>query len=194
MQVGERPLEAVPDFDPHAPVVARDQQQDAVVLLRLTELPRPEQTVGIGLDRFAAERRDRGDHDLVGRFLLEGRQCLGQGGLGLGIDEIGRVDDAPVSAGRSAACAVMPARTRTAMTSPAAIVSPERAVEATTGQALMRCISPSSAMPHPPCLVPKFTCGTCILSSSTVKFWKGCASVNQNFAQSIDGKVLSDVL
>ena len=37
--------------------------------------------------------------------------------------------------------------------------------------------------------MPKSTFGTSILSSATVKFWNGSLSVNQNFAQSIDGNV-----
>lgn len=49
-----------------------------------------------------------------------------------------------------------------------------------------------AARPYPS--FPKFTSGTSILSSATVKFWNGSASVNHSHAQTIDGKVRSDVL
>jgi hypothetical protein len=42
----------------------RDEQQYAVILFLLTELPGPEQLVGIGFNLLAFERRDGGDNEL----------------------------------------------------------------------------------------------------------------------------------
>ena len=63
-RVGQRAFEAIADLDAHPPLVGRDQQQHAVVLGLLAELPGAEQLVGIGLDLLAVERGHGGDHEL----------------------------------------------------------------------------------------------------------------------------------
>src|SRR5690606_18525450 len=50
VQVGQRAFQPVADLDAHAPVVAGDEKQDAVILAGLAETPVPEQAVGIRLD------------------------------------------------------------------------------------------------------------------------------------------------
>ena len=80
-RVGQRAFEPVADFDADAMFVGRDEQQDAVVLGLLAELPGPEELVGIGLDLFALQRRDRCDDELDAGFLLEiGELGLDRGG------------------------------------------------------------------------------------------------------------------
>ncbi len=69
--VGQRALEAVADLDAHPPFLRRDQEQGAVVLLSLAELPETEQLVGVRLDLLAIERRDGRDHELDAGLLLE---------------------------------------------------------------------------------------------------------------------------
>ena len=55
-RVGQRAFQPVADLDAHPPLVRRDQQQHAVVLGLLAELPGAEQLVGVGLDLLALER------------------------------------------------------------------------------------------------------------------------------------------
>ena len=55
-RVGQRAFEAIADLDPHAMLVRRHQQQDAVVLVRLAQLPCAEQLVGVGLDLLPFQR------------------------------------------------------------------------------------------------------------------------------------------
>jgi hypothetical protein len=92
VQVGQRALQPVADLDAHAPVVAGDEKQDAVILAGLAEAPVAEQAVGIGLDRLATEVGNGGDDDLVRRFLLEGGELLRQRGFGGRVDQVGVVD------------------------------------------------------------------------------------------------------
>ena len=70
-RVGQRAFEAVADLDAHLVLVRRDQQQHAVVLLRLAELPDAEQLVGIGLDVAALQRLHRGDDELDAGLVFE---------------------------------------------------------------------------------------------------------------------------
>ena len=70
-RVGQRALEPVADLDAHAMLFGRDQEQRAVVLLRLAELPGAEELVGVGLDLLAVERGDRRDDQLDARLRLE---------------------------------------------------------------------------------------------------------------------------
>ena len=63
-RVGQRAFEPVADLDAHPLLVRRDQQQHAVVLGLLAELPGAEQLVGVGLDLLAFERVDGGDDEL----------------------------------------------------------------------------------------------------------------------------------
>jgi hypothetical protein len=53
--IGQRAFQAIAHFDAHPPFLGRDQQQHAVVLLLLAELPEAEQVVGIGLDLLPLE-------------------------------------------------------------------------------------------------------------------------------------------
>jgi len=62
VQVGEPALEAVPDLDPHLPVVPGDKEDDAVIKLLLPDLPGLGDLHGILLQHFALEGRD-GEHD-----------------------------------------------------------------------------------------------------------------------------------
>ena len=66
VQIGQRALQPVAHLDPHLAVVARHQQQNAIVLARLAELPGAEQAIGIVFQRLAVERWDGGDDDLIG--------------------------------------------------------------------------------------------------------------------------------
>ena len=52
-------------------LVGRDEEEDAVVLLGLAELPGAEQRVGVGLDRLPVERRNGRDDQLNPRLALE---------------------------------------------------------------------------------------------------------------------------
>ena len=92
--IGQRAFQAIAHFDAHPPLLGRHQQQHAVVLVLLAELPEAEQLVGIGLDLLALERAHRGDDELDARLLLE----LGELGLQrvarLLRDDVGLVDDA----------------------------------------------------------------------------------------------------
>jgi hypothetical protein len=90
-------------------LVRRDQKQDAVVLLRLAELPLAEQRVGVRLDLLAAERGDAGDDELDARLRFQRRQLGLERGPLIGRQDIGGVDDAPAQRrkarrGREGAC------------------------------------------------------------------------------------------
>ena len=82
-RVGQRALQPVSDFYPHPPFVGRDEQQHAVVLGFLAELPGAKQLVGVRLDLLAVERGDGGDDKLDAGLGLE----IGQ----LGLDRPARV-------------------------------------------------------------------------------------------------------
>jgi len=99
VQVSQSAFQPVADFDAHLAVAMDDEQQDAVILAGLAELPVTEQPVGKILERLATERIDGCDDDLVRRFLLEGFEPRGEGSLGAGIDNVGIVDDAACEAG-----------------------------------------------------------------------------------------------
>ena len=73
-RVGQRPLEAVADLDAHFVLVGCDEQQHAIVLLLLAELPVAKQRVGVRLDLLAVERGDGRDHELNAGFGFQRRQ------------------------------------------------------------------------------------------------------------------------
>jgi hypothetical protein len=64
--IGQRAFEPVADFDAHFPVVRHDDDQHAVVLALLSELPGIEHAGCVLLDRLAGYRRYRQHRDLVG--------------------------------------------------------------------------------------------------------------------------------
>ncbi len=76
-------------------LLGRDDEQHAIVLVLLPELPLPEQRIGVGLDLVAAEIVDGGDDELDGRFLFE----IGKLGLKARLrcrrEHMRVVDDAP---------------------------------------------------------------------------------------------------
>ena len=94
-RVGQRALEAIADLDAHAPLVRRDQQQHAVVLRFLAELPGPKQLVGVGFDLLTFERGDGGDDELNAGFVLEIRELRLDRASGIERDDVGLIDDAP---------------------------------------------------------------------------------------------------
>ena len=73
--VGQHALEAIADLDAHLALVRRDQDQDAVILLGLTDAPLLEQPGRVLLDRHAIERRHGRDGDFGGRPPLEADQA-----------------------------------------------------------------------------------------------------------------------
>ena len=73
-RVGQLRLEAAADLDAHLAVVGRDDQQNAVVLAGLADLPVAAELIAEVLDRLALQRRQRDDHDLIGRLGLERRE------------------------------------------------------------------------------------------------------------------------
>ena len=93
-RVGQRAFEAVADLDPHATLVRRHQQQDAVVLLRLAQLPRAEERVGVGLDLLPFQRADGGDDELDAGLGLEIRELRFERGLRRRREDVGLIDDA----------------------------------------------------------------------------------------------------
>ena len=93
-RVGQRAFEAVADLDAHAALVRRHQQQDAVVLVGLAELPGAEEVVGVGLDLLPLQRSDGGDDELDAGLRLEIGELRLDRGLGLRREDAGLVDDA----------------------------------------------------------------------------------------------------
>ena len=93
-RVGQRAFEAVADLDPHATLVRRHQQQDAVVLVRLAQLPGAEQLVGVGLDLLPFQRADGGDDELDAGLVLEIRELRLDRGLRRRREDAGLIDDA----------------------------------------------------------------------------------------------------
>ena len=78
--VGQRAFETVTDFDAHLAVLRHDDDQHAVVLAFLPELPVLEHLGRVFLDRLAADRRHGQHRDLIARRLLVrlergGRAC-----------------------------------------------------------------------------------------------------------------------
>ena len=73
----------------------RDQKQDAIVFLRLSQLPEPKEIVRIGFDFLAAKALDRGHDQLNSRLILErGELCL-ETGFDAGIQHARLIHDAP---------------------------------------------------------------------------------------------------
>ena len=70
-RVGQRTFKPVADLDADLVLVRRDQQENAVVLLRLAELPGAEQLVGVSLDVAALQRFDGGDDQLNAGFVFK---------------------------------------------------------------------------------------------------------------------------
>ena len=91
-RIGQRAFEAIADFDAYLVLVRRDQKQHAVVLLRLAELPGPEQLIGVGFDIAALQRRHRRHHELDAGFFLEILQFVGKVAADVGVEDSGLVD------------------------------------------------------------------------------------------------------
>src|SRR3546814_16322575 len=73
-RVGEDGFEAVADRDTHPPLVRRDQENDAVVLFLVADLPLAAEAVAIVGDVAPLEVADRRDDELVSGLLLEFEQ------------------------------------------------------------------------------------------------------------------------
>ena len=94
-RVGQRAFEAIADLEAHLVLLGGDEKQQAVVLLRLAELPQAEEFVGVGLDLLAVERGNGGDNKLDAGFVVERLQLAFERGALRGRDDIGLVDHAP---------------------------------------------------------------------------------------------------
>ena len=86
-------LEAVTDFGPIFAVVGRDEEEDAVVLVLLSDAERFENLVGELLDRFAIEGIDGDDGELRPGFLLELEAERVDAGFGIEGDDAGKIGD-----------------------------------------------------------------------------------------------------
>ena len=73
LAVRQRALEAVSDFDPHAPIAGRPQQQQPVVAVLLADPPHLKQLDGGLLDGDPVERTNDDDGDLAGGLAFECR-------------------------------------------------------------------------------------------------------------------------
>ena len=94
-RVRQRAFKAVADLDANAMLLGRDEEQRAVILLRLAQLPGAKQRVGVGLDLLALERGNRRDDELDARLALQRRELAFEGAALIGRQNIGRVDNAP---------------------------------------------------------------------------------------------------
>ena len=98
-RVGQRAFQPVADLDADLALVRRMQQQHAVVLAALAELPAAEQSVGVVLDRIAVQRLHRRDDDLVRGLALRARRAWRAATSRVaGIEHAGIVDHAPRTA------------------------------------------------------------------------------------------------
>ncbi len=93
-RIGQRALEAVADFDAHLVLGRCNQEQDAIVFLRLAELPEPEQLVGEGLDVAALQRFHCGDDELDAGFVLQVLELGFDIGPALRSHDVRLIDDA----------------------------------------------------------------------------------------------------
>ena len=93
-RVGERAFEPVADLDAHLALVRRDDQQHAVVLVLLADLPGAAELHAEILDRGALQRFQRDDDELVGGLGFERGELLGERVARRGIEDAGLVDHA----------------------------------------------------------------------------------------------------
>ena len=93
-QIGERAFEPVADLDAHLAFVRRHDQQHAVVLVLLADLPLAAELIAVILDRGALQRFERHHDKLVGRFGFEVGELLRQRRALRRVEDIGLVDDA----------------------------------------------------------------------------------------------------
>ncbi len=98
-QVGQRAFEAVADLDADLALVRRHDQQHAVVLVLLSDLPVAAELIAVILDRGALQRFQRDHHHLVGRLGFKVGELLRQCRPGGRIEDIGLVDH-PAGQGR----------------------------------------------------------------------------------------------
>ena len=173
-RVGQRALEFVADLDPHPPLLRRDEEKNAVILLGFAELPRTEEFVGVGLDLFAPERGDGRDHQLDAGFCSSSASLRSRSATATGERICASSTTRPVSAGKFAASA-------------AAIHSAAmRAAIGARGQKRGIRALPSEDQ--------NFTFGAACASASAVNGTSGLVERNTVSAQSTVGKVLSEVL
>src|SRR5579863_1528789 len=93
-RVGQRTLEPIAHLDAYFVLGRGDQKKNAVVLLRLAELPETEQLISVSLDIAALQRLDRGDDQLNAGFVFEAFEHLLEIVAGARLDDAGLVDDA----------------------------------------------------------------------------------------------------
>ena len=70
-RVGQEWFDAVPNFDPHPPLVGGNQKQHAVVGLATTDSPASKKDVGVRINSLPFQRTHRHDRDLGGCFSLD---------------------------------------------------------------------------------------------------------------------------
>ena len=70
----------------------RDQQQHAVVFLRLAKFPESKQSIGVGLDVAALQRFYRRDNELNAGLILELLKLCFERAAALRADDIGLID------------------------------------------------------------------------------------------------------
>ena len=92
--IRQHAFEAIADFDFHLAIVRRDQDQHAIVFLRLSDAPLLEQAIGILVDRHAVQRFDGRDGDLGRCLLFQLIEHAINRGLGGGVDHIGEIVNA----------------------------------------------------------------------------------------------------
>jgi uncharacterized peroxidase-related enzyme len=99
-RIGERPLKPVPDLDAHLALIRRHDQEDAVVLVLLSDLPgAPELNAKI-LDGCALQRSQRHHDHLVRRFGFEIGKLLAKCRASGLIEHAGLVHHAPAERGQ----------------------------------------------------------------------------------------------
>ena len=86
--VGDDALQAVADLDAHFLLVRSDDQNDAVITLRIAQRPFPAKAIAIVGNVVTLEIGDRRDHELTLVALLERVQLFGQSGFGCVIDDV----------------------------------------------------------------------------------------------------------
>src|ERR1700722_3433982 len=94
-RVGQRAFEAIADLEAHLVFLRSDEKQQAVVLLRLAELPQAKEFVGVRFYLLAVERGDGRHHELDAGFVVERLQLGLKRGALTSRDDIGLVDHAP---------------------------------------------------------------------------------------------------
>ena len=105
-RVGERAFEPVADLDAHLALVRRHDQQHAVVLVLLADLPVAAELIAVILDRGALQRLQRDDDELVGGLGFEIGELLGRAPRASAASRMPASSTTrPVSAGKSSAMA-----------------------------------------------------------------------------------------